>query len=183
MYPPDALECPGSADERKGRVIEMERDRRPVSDPASRAGHEQAHQTAVRLPGVAGWMQLVLSKVTDGVIATDAECRITGLNATAQHVTGWTSEEATGRRLHDILRVSAASLTHGALTDDQHLTLPDATVLVGREREHPISGSVSAVLDDNGELAGLILLFRETMPGGGREVVSRQVVEICAHHA
>jgi PAS domain S-box-containing protein len=114
-------------------------------------------------------MQLVLSKVTDGVIATDAECRITGLNATAQHVTGWTSEEATGRRLHDILRVSAASLTHGALTDDQHLTLPDATVLVGREREHPISGSVSAVLDDNGELAGLILLFRETMPGGGRD--------------
>lgn len=66
---------------------------------------------------VYGWL-LMLEKVVDGssnmVVVTDAQRRIRWVNATYTRVTGWTLEEAMGRRPRELL--------HGPQTDAEELS-------------------------------------------------------------
>jgi len=48
---------------------------------------------------------VTLRSIGDGVIATDAEGRVTAINAVAESLTGWTIEQAQGRRLDEVFRI------------------------------------------------------------------------------
>src|SRR6185312_15493226 len=42
------------------------------------------------------WLRVTLQSIADGVIATDAQGLVTGLNPVAERLTGWTAAEAKG---------------------------------------------------------------------------------------
>lgn len=50
-------------------------------------------------------LEATLASIGDGVIVTDAEGRVTFLNAVARQLTGWTLEEAGGRQLGEVFRI------------------------------------------------------------------------------
>ena len=59
-----------------------------------------------RLEASAEHFSNTLRSLADGVIATDLVGNITFLNPLAEAITGWSSEEALGRPLQDIFRIT-----------------------------------------------------------------------------
>ena len=51
------------------------------------------------------WLDTTLKSIGDAVIVTDAEGRVTLMNAVAEAVTGWKTDEASGRTLPEVFRI------------------------------------------------------------------------------
>jgi PAS domain S-box-containing protein len=110
-----------------------------------------------------------LSSITDAVLATDREGRITFLNPVAENITGWPRQEARGKPAADILQMVDERTNEPvenplirALRDRVMVANDDHTALVSRSgAEVPIEHSASPVRDDAGEVRGAVLVFRD----------------------
>jgi len=115
------------------------------------------------------WLDVVLSSIGDGVIATDRAGRIVLLNPVAEQLTGWTRESAHGRRLGDVLVLKngetgsphpdllAAVLERGAPCG-----LAEDTVLVTRDgRAVAVDDSAAPLRDEQGNISGCVIVFRD----------------------
>ncbi len=106
-----------------------------------------------------------LSSIGDGVIATDAEGRITFLNPVAEALTGWSAAETAGQPLAEVFRtldehsravLDAPFNREGAA--DSHAS----ALLVSRDgRERPIDGRAAPIHDDEGKCTGAVVVFRD----------------------
>ncbi|MEP7220741.1 MAG: PAS domain S-box protein, partial [Bacteroidota bacterium] len=115
------------------------------------------------------WLQVTLSSIGDAVIATDIGGSITFLNMVAAELTGWPQDEAIGRNLAEVFRVVNEST--GELIDNpveeviqtgRKVGLANHTILVSRRGEEiPIDDSAAPILDFNGTLLGVILVFQD----------------------
>jgi PAS domain S-box-containing protein len=114
-------------------------------------------------------LRTTLASIGDGVITTDAEGRITSLNAVAEALTGWATADATGRPLDMVFRIvnqetrqavkdpAARALGEGAVVG-----LANHTVLVGKDgTERPIDDSAAPIRGQRGEVVGCVLVFRD----------------------
>ncbi|AUX20250.1 two-component hybrid sensor and regulator [Sorangium cellulosum] len=110
-----------------------------------------------------------LKSIGDAVISTDGSGRIDFMNAMAERLTGWTLEEAQDRRLSEVFRVIseqtrndldnpvAEVLHHGGI-----IGLDDTTLLLRRDgSELAIDSSGAPIRSEQGELVGLVLVFRD----------------------
>jgi PAS domain S-box-containing protein len=117
------------------------------------------------------WLEAILDSIADAVIATDDACAITGMNAVAERLTGWTLDEARHKSLGDVLVIRSQAtgaplecplgrvLSEG--TRAEH-ALPDDAILVRRDgSEIPIDDSVSPIRDQRGALVGGVICFRD----------------------
>jgi two-component system, cell cycle sensor histidine kinase and response regulator CckA len=52
------------------------------------------------------WFSTILRSIGDGVIACDPEQRVQFMNAVAERLTGWSEQEAVGRRVDEIVRLA-----------------------------------------------------------------------------
>ncbi len=114
-------------------------------------------------------LAVTLRSISDGVITTDVSGRIVLLNKAAEESTGWTQEEAVGRPLKEVFRVSlegsrlpCADVVEEALrsgrVDDQGKGL----VLATREgKEGLISRSAATIKDARGGAIGVVLVFQD----------------------
>jgi PAS domain S-box-containing protein len=110
-----------------------------------------------------------LSSIGDAVVATDQEGRITFLNSVAESLTGWSSQEARGkaitevmRLLHEKSRESIENPLAQALRERVTVTSRDHSLLVPRSgTEMPIEQSAAPVREESGKLRGGILVFRD----------------------
>jgi len=110
-----------------------------------------------------------LKAVGDAVIVTDAGGRIDLLNAEAERLTGWSEAEARGRRLREVFSVFDASgrkpaepLVERILREGVVVGLANHTVLRSRDGvERPIADSGAPVLDSEGAVVGVVLVFRD----------------------
>ena len=50
-------------------------------------------------------LRVTLKSIGDGVISTDVECRIVGMNRVAEILTGWSHAEAVGRKLAEVFNI------------------------------------------------------------------------------
>ena len=115
------------------------------------------------------WWRVTLSSIGDAVIATDAEGRVAFLNAVAESLTGWTKAEAEGRPLHEIFvivneatRAKPDNPVARVLQTGQVVGLANSTVLISRDgRDVPIDDSAAPIRNENGELIGVVLIFRD----------------------
>jgi len=115
------------------------------------------------------WLRVTLASIGDGVISTDADGRITFMNAMAESLTGWRQDDALGQPLdaafrsineqtrehveNPVTRVLRAVATVGEV---------DPTVLVRRDgSERAIDHSAAPIHDEHGRVIGCVLVFRD----------------------
>jgi PAS domain S-box-containing protein len=129
-----------------------------------------APQQSVKVPHVHGdWMRVTLSSIGDAVITTDAKGGVTFLNPAAQALTGWTQAEAAGVILEGVFRIvneesheTVESPTVRALRDGVIVGLANHTLLISKDgTERPIDDSASPIRDEQGIVAGVVLVFRD----------------------
>jgi two-component system cell cycle sensor histidine kinase/response regulator CckA len=127
-----------------------------------------------------------LRSLADGVIATDLVGNITFVNPLAEAITGWTSEEALGRPLQDIFRITRPG---GEKAPPMEMAggkgEPRPVMLKARSgAEIAIEDNSAPLKNDDGSLAGLVVVFRKrTLPdadgsagGGGDQAASAPLV-------
>ena len=110
-----------------------------------------------------------LASIGDAVITADVNGRITFLNPVAESVTGWTLAEATGVPLEGVFRIineegrqPVESPTVRALRDGVVVGLANHTLLISKDgTERPIDDSAAPIRNDKGEVAGVVLVFRD----------------------
>jgi hypothetical protein len=115
------------------------------------------------------WLATTLKSIGDGVITTDSRERVTFLNPIAEALTGWKQEDAVGKELTQVLtilqeetRASAENPVTKALQEGQVVELAMDTVLVSSDgKEIPIADTAAPIVDDKGNLAGAVLVFRD----------------------
>jgi PAS domain S-box-containing protein len=108
------------------------------------------HQAESRLRASERRYHTTLASIADAVIATDAVGRITFLNPVAEALTGWRLEEASGRPLEEVFQLREAA--RGSI----------GSVLTTRDGcEVPIEDSAAPIHDDEGQVTGTVLVFRD----------------------
>jgi PAS domain S-box-containing protein len=113
--------------------------------------------------------QATMTSIGDAVIATDAEGRVTFLNRVAEKLTGWVAREAEGKRLEEVFpivneetRAPVPNPVAKVLETGHVQGLANHTVLIARDgTERPIDDSAAPIRDDAGNLAGVVLVFRD----------------------
>ncbi|MEI9952825.1 MAG: PAS domain S-box protein [Pseudomonadota bacterium] len=112
---------------------------------------------------------ITLSSIGDAVIATDRLARVTFMNPVAEGLTAWSLAAARGQPLNEVFRIvneqsrlvvedpAAKVLRLGAVVG-----LANHTILLARDgREIPIDDSGSPIVDDQGQITGVVLVFRD----------------------
>jgi PAS domain S-box-containing protein len=114
-------------------------------------------------------LQVTLQSVGDAVVATDAEGRVTFLNPVAEQLTGHPADAATGRPLSDIFHIVNAfnrgpteNPVDCALQEGRIVGLANHTVLLSAGGgEYQIADSAAPIRDPEGQIVGVVLVFRD----------------------
>ncbi len=115
------------------------------------------------------WLEITLSSIGDAVIATDTAAVITFMNPIAEALTGWTVQDALGRKIDEVFciideytRQPAEIPLERVLREGVVVELADNTVLITRDaREIPIDDSCAPIRNESGTLQGAVLIFRD----------------------
>jgi PAS domain S-box-containing protein len=110
----------------------------------------------------------ILNSIGDAVIVTDAAANIARMNLVAESLTGWRSADAIGKPLAEIFK-TVDEMKHAPVENpaDSIRKRPVAAsrehsaLLIGRNgAETAIDHRGAPVLDDEGRLTGIVLVFR-----------------------
>ena len=115
------------------------------------------------------WLATTLRSIGDAVIATDAVGHVTFMNPIAETLTGWSEAEARGRSLEDVFCIfseqtgaSVESPVTKVLREGVVVGLANHTVLRARRgTEIPIDDSGAPIRSANGDIRGVVLVFRD----------------------
>ncbi len=115
------------------------------------------------------WLRITLASIGDAVITTDADGRVTSMNAVAQALTGWSQTDALGQLLTDVFQIVHEDTREPvdnpairALQTGTIIRLANHTVLLARTgEEHPIDDSAAPIRDESGATVGAVLVFRD----------------------
>jgi len=106
--------------------------------------------------------------IGDGVITVECDGRVRLMNKVAEELTGWTQQEAVGLLLEEIFliinentREKVESPVQKVLRDGHIVELANHTILVSKiGTEIPIADSASPIRNRDGEMKGVVLVFR-----------------------
>lgn len=126
------------------------------------------HGSERRLRTSEKFFSTTLRSVGDAVVATDAAGHITFMNVVAERLTGWSPDEAQGRKLTEIVRLEAEStrqpvdpraecLFHGGTS----VVLGEYALVDRSGNDVPVQITVAPVRDERGILTGVILVIRD----------------------
>jgi PAS domain S-box-containing protein len=115
------------------------------------------------------WLATTLASIGDAVIATDTRGAVSFLNPVAQALTGWNPDEARGVLLEDVFRIINEATRQPAehpvakvLREGRVVGLANHTLLIARDgSETPIDDSGAPIVDERGEVAGVVMVFRD----------------------
>ena len=145
---------------------------KPFAEREVQAAIETAlsrHQAESRYRKLERWTTTLLHSIGDGVLATDRAGCVNFLNPQAERLTGWTQEEACGRSVNEVFCISnpaseqtADDRLQEAMTDDTARNAEVGTRLVRRQgAEVPIDDSIAPIRDDEGNVTGAVVVFRD----------------------
>ncbi len=114
-------------------------------------------------------LAITLFSIGDGVITTDAQGRVTRMNAVAEELTGYDLDMALGKPLADVFRIlnedthmPVESPVERVLRDGIVVGLANHTELVTRDgAKLPIADSGAPIRDADGGIRGVVLVFRD----------------------
>ena len=115
------------------------------------------------------WLRVTLSSIGDAVITTDTKRSITYLNPVAVSLTGWTQEEAAGKPLELVFKIineetrqTVENPATRALREGLVVGLANHTLLISKDgSERAIDDSAAPIRNAKGEVAGVVLVFRD----------------------
>lgn len=114
--------------------------------------------------------------LADGVIAADLSGGVVFMNPAAARATGWSPQEAVGRSLNEVFRIYQASGEPAEVLPADSASEAERTVfLTTRSGERlPIHDRTAPLRDAQGQLTGLIILFRSSAPPPTPAVVANR---------
>lgn len=110
-----------------------------------------------------------LESIGDGVIATDAEGRVTRINPVAREITGWDLESALGRSIdevfhlvHDAKASDLPNPVREAMRTNTIVEIDDAALLVAKNgQKRRVADSAAPIRGAEGSVRGAVLVFRD----------------------
>ena len=107
--------------------------------------------------------------IGDGVISTDAAGRVTRMNPVAEQLTGWSETEVLGKPVEQVFhivneesRVKVENPVVRVMHDGMVVNLANHTLLIARDgTERPIADSGSPIRNEQGQVTGVVLVFRD----------------------
>jgi len=153
-----------AAEENALRLATEEAARVAAEESAQQASRAQANERRHREQ-----LQVTLTSIGDAVIVTDTEGNVTFLNPVAEGLTGWPAAEAAGQPLAAIFpiineenRRTVENPVTRVLREGVTVGLANHTLLIRRDgQEMPIDDSAAPIRGEDGEVAGVVLVFRD----------------------
>jgi len=114
-------------------------------------------------------LRTTLYSIGDAVISTDRNGRVRQMNPVAEQLTGWSEAEAAGKPLMEIFRIicednrkEVESPVERVLKEGIIVGLANHTLLISKDgAEHPIADSGAPIRDKDGNIIGVVLVFRD----------------------
>src|SRR5437870_3458120 len=115
------------------------------------------------------WLRVTLSSIGDAVITTDTKGSVTYLNPVAESLTRWPQAEAAGipreivfKIINEKTRQAVENPATRALREGLVVGLANHTLLIAKDgAERAIDDSAAPIRNANGEVAGVVLVFRD----------------------
>jgi diguanylate cyclase (GGDEF)-like protein/PAS domain S-box-containing protein len=128
--------------------------------------------------------EITLNSISDAVIGTDLSGNIDYLNLAAEHLTGWTRDEARGHAIAEVMPLKSADRglpvrhpVEWVLQVGKPMAMASETVLIRRDNsEIPVEDSAAPIYDANGRIRGAVIVFHDVM-------ASREMTAKMAHLA
>ncbi len=119
--------------------------------------------------GIAEDLRTTLNSIGDAVITTDTRGNVTRMNPIAEKLTGWTLEEAWGKPLTEVFHIVNAKTEALAfdpvkrvLESGEIVGLTNDTLLISNNGiEYQIADSAAPIRGGDGEITGVVLVFRD----------------------
>ncbi|AFH47949.1 Signal transduction histidine kinase [Ignavibacterium album JCM 16511] len=113
--------------------------------------------------------QTTLYSIGDAVITTDKESKVKYLNPVAEKLTGWKESQARGKKLNKVFyiineytREEVENPVEKVLEKGMIVGLANHTILISKDgREIPIADSGAPIKDEDGNIIGVVLVFRD----------------------
>lgn len=114
-------------------------------------------------------LETTLISVGDGVISTDNQGNVIFLNRVAELLTGWKQEAARGKFIEEVFNIingytleKCENIVKKVLESGKILELANHTILISKDGiELPIEDSAAPIIKENGEIDGVVLVFRD----------------------
>ena len=126
------------------------------------------HSMECRLRESEQWLAATLSSIGEAVVATDGRGVVRFMNAEAERLTGWSSEEALGHSLAEVNPLldatggTASDLTALAVESARTVQLPANCVLITRSGDEvAVNGCIAPIRDWDGGVTGLVMVCRD----------------------
>lgn len=131
--------------------------------------HNRIMKSNSSFQSIETWFRTVLYSIHEAVITTDAEGHILEMNPQAERLTGWSEKEARGKPLATVFRIlneetrqEIEDPVQRVLREGVVVGLANHTLLIARDgQEIPIADSAAPIHNDNGEVLGVVLVFRD----------------------
>jgi len=109
-----------------------------------------------------------LNSIVDAVISTDTKGAIKSMNPAAEEITGWKQEDAMNRDISEVYQVNPGSTlercksaVQKAVQNTRHFRTSEDIILINKNGdEHHIAEQASLIHDENGNLKGMVVVFR-----------------------
>lgn len=143
------------------RITEIFQQRDVALRESSRRGFELQQQKDL--------LNVTLTSIGDCVMVSDKEGQITFMNPVAEQVTGWKFEEAQNRPTTEVFRIlnehtrqPVESPVEKVMKHGVIVGLANHTLLIRKDgSEVPIDDSGAPIRDINGDVRGVVLVFRD----------------------
>jgi len=114
-------------------------------------------------------LDITLKSIGDGVISTDTEGKVTRMNDVAQHLTGWSLDEARGKKIDQVFNIVNAKTretvenpVRKVFKNGKIVGLANDTLLLSKNGEEiQIADSAAPIKNEKGEIQGVVLIFRD----------------------
>jgi PAS domain S-box-containing protein len=130
----------------------------------------EERQAAEQLAAEKERLAVTLRSIGDAVITTDSDGRILLMNPIAEDLTGWRESDAVGRPLMEVFQIvdertrkACANPVDKVISTGQIVGLANHTLLIAKDgREFYIADSGAPILGIQGDILGVVLVFRDT---------------------
>ncbi len=115
------------------------------------------------------WLSATLNSIGDAVMATDTKGCVTFMNPVAQSLTGWDQEKAIGKALEHVFNIineetrkTVENPVTRLIREGRVVGLANHTILIAKDgKEIPVDHSGAPIRNEEGDVIGVILVFRD----------------------